>query len=247
MRPPSPSTGRHSTGTRPTGSCLTWAVWQRSLIWAPRTSEARVFSRSAGMRSSWRSSASSSTSWRSASALQMRRQRSTSRSFPPRPRRKRRSWGRRWPASAGPRQLGFDSAGEAFDDRAGDAPGDARPCIAASAAVAGVDVHRLQPEPSRSGAGSDADLALADGLGQKDGHAGDETLEGAFHRLQLDVHGRLLPEQHVVLEVGRDRPAKLEPENGDELSLDVVEEVRALAVMMRGGELGGYGHAAVCL
>src|SRR5207302_4711895 len=102
----------------------------------------------------------------------------------------KRSWGRRWPASAAPRQLGFDSAGEAFDDRAGDAPGDARPCIAASAAVAVVDVHRLQAEPPRS------EEAIEDELAR----AGEDT-RAETHDLDLHPDRRVLIEPAARLDV----------------------------------------------
>src|SRR5207248_10780590 len=76
----------------------------------------------------------------------------------------------------------------------------------------------------------EGDLALAGRLGQEDRHPGDEALEGALHRLELDVDVRLLPEQDLTPAVGRDGAAELEAEDRDELALDVVEEVRALPV-----------------
>src|SRR5919199_1901334 len=64
------------------------------------------------------------------------------------------------------------------------------------------------------------DVAGAGRLRHEDLQAGEHALDGARERLEADAHLRLLPQQHVVLEVDALAAAELDVDDRDQLPLD---------------------------
>jgi hypothetical protein len=68
---------------------------------------------------------------------------------------------------------------------------------------------------------TEADLTGTAGLGEEDGHSGQDPLESALQGPDADPDTKILPEKNVMLEINR-HPAEFEMKYGNEFALDVI-------------------------
>ena len=65
------------------------------------------------------------------------------------------------------------------------------------------------------------------------------ALETLLERMQADLHGRVLPQEHVVLEVHRHRPVQGHVQDGDQLALEAIVQSRAAPCVIEVGRIEG--------
>ena len=95
---------------------------------------------------------------------------------------------------------------------------------------------------------AEGDLAGRLGLDQQQRHAAeDPALETLLERVQPDLHGRVLPQEHVVLEIHRDVAVQGHVQHGDQLALQAVVQSRRGTLRDRGGEDRRCGRHGVTL
>ena len=98
--------------------------------------------------------------------------------------------------------------------------------------LAGLEVDR--GDVAR-GVTAERDLARRLRLDQQQRHTAEHApLEALLQRMQADLHLRVLPQQHVMLEVDRDLPVERHVQHRHELSLEPVLHPRRGAL----GDLG---------
>src|SRR2546430_14729400 len=98
--------------------------------------------------------------------------------------------------------------------------------------------HQVEGKEMARAVTREGDLTRTLGLGEKDWHAGDHPLEGAFHGTNADIQGWIFPEHDVVLEVHRHRSVEPGMEHGHQLTVDAVPDARRLRILeLRGKEL----------
>ena len=94
---------------------------------------------------------------------------------------------------------------------------------------------------------AEGDLARGLSLDQEQRHAAERAaLEALLERVQADLHGRVLPEQHVVLEVHRHLAVEGHVQHGHELALEAIVQPGRGALRDRGGK-DGWGRRHLVL
>ena len=82
---------------------------------------------------------------------------------------------------------------------------------------------QVQRDDVTGGVAAEGDLAGRLGLEQQQRHAAEHAaLEALLERVQADLHARVLPQQHVVLEVDRHLAVERHVQDGHELALEPV-------------------------
>ena len=81
--------------------------------------------------------------------------------------------------------------------------------------------RQMQSQDVARAVAAEGDAARPGRAGQQEGHAGEHPLEAAFHRMNGNLHGRVFPEQDVVLEIDAG-VAQIHLQGGHQFALDVV-------------------------